>query len=82
MAFNQRLFSAKLSNSFQSFKHWKEMQRIGKRKKRSFARFVFRFCTFRFCDYNRLLKIITLNFKTKELPSIIVQLEIIDSITT
>ena len=45
MAFNQRLFSAKLSNSFQSFKHWKE---LGAKKREvllvsfsDFAHFVF-----------------------------------------
>lgn len=50
MAFNQRLFSAKLSNSFQSFKHWKE---LGSEKKREvllvsfsdFAHFVFAIIT-------------------------------------
>lgn len=49
MAFNQRLFSVKLSNSFQSFKHWKELRRITAQKKREvllvsfsdFAHFVF-----------------------------------------
>ena len=29
------------------------------RKKRSFARFVFRFCTFRFCDYTSVHTIVT-----------------------
>lgn len=41
MAFNQRLFSVKLSNSFQSFKHWKELRRITAQKKE-------KFCSFRF----------------------------------
>ena len=48
MAFNQRLFSVKLSNSFQSFKHWKELRRITAQKREvllvsfsDFAHFVF-----------------------------------------
>lgn len=40
-----------LSNLLNIGKNCCELRRIAERKKRSFARFVFRFCTFRFCDY-------------------------------
>lgn len=41
-----------LSNLLNIGKNCCELRRIAERKKKSFARFVFRFCTFRFCDYN------------------------------
>lgn len=43
-----------LSNLLNIGKNCCELRRIAERKKRSFARFVFRFCTFRFYDYIRM----------------------------
>ena len=44
MAFNQRLIVVQIPINAREKR---------KRKKRSFAHFVFNFCSFRFCDYNK-----------------------------
>lgn len=47
MAFNQRLIVVQTPINAREKR---------KRKKRSFAHFVFNFCSFRFCDYNLMRK--------------------------
>lgn len=59
-----------LSNLLNIGKNCCELRRIAERKKRSFARFVFRFCTFRFCDYIYPQNKFDLNILYKEHPEL------------